>query len=153
MITEDRTAGNAYTEDVDYYNQLFGPPRQAIVYDWTIRRWCMVTLQPIATPRDCIVTSDPDKQMETEEWDCESGKQSVHAAIEAIRRNKAERDEKLSVDIAAMIRQSGPLSARALSKKLKVADSRVRLILKYSPDVFFLLDEERNKWGLVEGQG
>ena len=72
MIDEDvvthggRLHGTAYTEDADYM-RIWGPQREAIIYDWTIRQYRRCKMQCLLTPRDAVTPADPDVHLQEEQ--------------------------------------------------------------------------------------
>jgi hypothetical protein len=108
-----RTHGNAYTEDLEYMNGgLVGTPVIAIIYDWTIRQYRRVKMQPLATHKDRVIPADPDAQLQEEhiyEYDRSE-------AQYALAQNKAEKDHAAREIFIALMREQGPQTIDQLRK-------------------------------------
>jgi hypothetical protein len=82
-----RSHGNAYTTDIEYMNGMMAAPVMAVIYDWTIRRYRQVKMQPLAGHRDRPAPVDVDVQLQ-EEHLYEQSRTSMQATLADTRATK-----------------------------------------------------------------
>jgi len=96
------------------YDNFLGEQRQAICYDWSIRRWRWVVYQPLRTA-DYKVTPDVDKQLVEEPWD--DGRVEVAAKGRvAHSANAAKRHAEARMKAIAYLMVHGPTNSRTLGE-------------------------------------
>ena len=61
------TMGKPFTTDPEYF-EFLAAPRRAIIFDWGIRRYRWVVMQPLATRKDKPVAVDPDAAIADDPW-------------------------------------------------------------------------------------
>lgn len=64
-IANPLTHGNARSDDDNYERDygLFGASREVILYDWTIRGWRKMVVQPLRKASDAVDVANPDAQL------------------------------------------------------------------------------------------
>lgn len=136
--------GKAYTDDVDYLNGLFGAPVRAVVYDWSIRQWRWVVMQPCATPRDKVGAADPDAQLGEEHWESENPNQV------GIKLARLRREENLKRDIHEYLTEHGPSTFVALRRGVGRSVDTLRHFLRtHQGTLYTFHGTQRAVWGLV----
>jgi DNA-binding transcriptional ArsR family regulator len=150
MKSENLTQGKAYTSDLDY-NSFVGAPREAIIYDWSIRAYRKVVMQCLATHDDRVTVADPDALLNDETWE---DKPKPVARRKPLRvRKDGIRD--LTRDY---MQQHGAITARELATELEMTHQAVSMHLMRNEGHLYVRvdvvkgggDKPSVLWGLAE---
>jgi hypothetical protein len=145
----EKVQGNAYTSDKDY-QEFFGKPYTAIVFDWTLRRYVQCTMQAPRTPKDAVTPVDPDRHITHTPEDVAQG--NPLAAWEACKQQAAERHQAIQAEICDYVAEHGPTKVRRLAQVTGKNEALLRDHLRGREGSVYVrirLNGKDVRWGLV----
>lgn len=158
LSSESMTHGNAYCgdEQAQEYDSFLGPQRTGVLYDWSIRRWRRVKIQPLRTAADRVAPTDLDAQLGEESQllvDVEQQQQEFQQAGSAALRRKGQATQwAMRLKIVEHLTLYGPRHIMGLVHDLEIAYTQVEAHVKANRDSIYVPVGRTGKavlWGLV----